>query len=58
MVGDRIDTDIAFGQSVGMATLLVLSGVTSEVGGAPSFQLICSALVTMLAGVEGKKALK
>ena len=28
MVGDRLDTDIAFGRSVGMSTLLVLSGVT------------------------------
>lgn len=30
MVGDRLDTDIAFGRSVGMRTLLVLSGVTPE----------------------------
>lgn len=29
MVGDRLDTDIAFGNSHGMASLLVLSGVTS-----------------------------
>lgn len=28
MVGDRLDTDIAFGQAGGMKTLLVLSGVT------------------------------
>lgn len=29
MVGDRLDTDIAFGNLAGMRTLLVLSGVTS-----------------------------
>eukprot|EP01050_Picozoa_sp_SAG11_P005197 SAG11_NODE_357_length_10240_cov_4.621142_7_plen_361_part_00 len=30
MVGDRLDTDIAFGKTGGTRTLLVLSGVTSE----------------------------
>ncbi|KNE59331.1 HAD hydrolase, family IIA [Allomyces macrogynus ATCC 38327] len=30
MVGDRLDTDIAFGRHGGCATLLVLSGVTRE----------------------------
>ncbi|KAL6769093.1 hypothetical protein ACKKBF_B17455 [Auxenochlorella protothecoides x Auxenochlorella symbiontica] len=30
MVGDRLDTDIAFGKDGGLSTILVLSGVTSE----------------------------
>ncbi len=30
MVGDRLDTDIAFGRHGGLATLLVLTGVTKE----------------------------
>ena len=30
MVGDRLDTDIAFGKNGGMGTLLVFTGVTSR----------------------------
>jgi 4-nitrophenyl phosphatase len=30
MIGDRLNTDIAFGQAGGLATLLVLTGVTKE----------------------------
>ena len=31
MVGDRLDTDIAFGKSGGVGTLLVLSGKSCQV---------------------------
>ena len=31
MVGDRLDTDIAFGKSGGVGTLLVLSGKSFQV---------------------------
>jgi ribonucleotide monophosphatase NagD (HAD superfamily) len=30
MIGDRLDTDIAFGNGGGLSTLLVLSGTTTE----------------------------
>jgi len=30
MVGDRLNTDIQFGKAGGLATLLVLTGITSE----------------------------
>jgi len=30
MVGDRLDTDIVFGKSNNLRTILTLSGVTSE----------------------------
>ena len=38
MVGDRLDTDIAFGNAVGIPTLLVMSGVTSEAALASALQ--------------------
>jgi len=30
MIGDRLDTDIQFGKNGGIATLLVMTGVTNE----------------------------
>jgi len=30
MVGDRLETDIAFGKIGGLATMLVMTGVTKE----------------------------
>jgi len=30
MVGDRLSTDIMFGKNGGLATLLVLTGITTE----------------------------
>lgn len=30
MVGDRLNTDIQFGKNGGLATLLVLTGITKE----------------------------
>jgi phosphoglycolate/pyridoxal phosphate phosphatase family enzyme len=48
MVGDRLDTDIVFGNSNGMTTLLVLSGVTRDEHLAPSANLAPEAQPTLV----------
>ena len=46
MVGDRLDTDIAFGKAFGMSTTLVLTGAVLHCGDV-------SGILKSLAGVHG-----
>jgi len=50
MVGDRLNTDIQFGKSGGLATLLVLTGITSEESLSESNQSIVPDYVTTSIG--------
>ncbi|VDB96671.1 unnamed protein product [Peniophora sp. CBMAI 1063] len=55
MVGDRLNTDIAFGQAGGLATLLVLTGIISEadlVGSAITPDYVTPSLGDLRAAIE------
>jgi 4-nitrophenyl phosphatase len=58
VVGDRLETDIAGGQTIGCPTVLVLSGVTSEEAGKawkPPPDLILPDLASLVELAENKR---
>ncbi|KAL1678549.1 HAD-like domain-containing protein [Schizophyllum commune] len=55
MVGDRLDTDIAFGKSGGVGTLLVLSGIatTADITPANAPDYVLNSVADLLSALQG-----
>lgn len=58
MVGDRIDTDIAFGRSGGVSTLLVLSGEVLPNPASLPYPVLTFFIVVLRSGVSKESDLE